>query len=176
MDSSTPQQKEEGPTEPARPDDSERTSVPTAGDGTVDEREFASRDVREGEEGGGVGERSTAAVAAELVTSEKKTDDLVAVPGQREPPSSSETESTRDSTGGGGESKEELGEVTPEETKDPASEEAPVVSASSSVEMGSPGHSDDVAHDDSPTQTNPPNLVERTDSMSSEALLLPREQ
>lgn len=123
---------------------------------------------KEGEgEGGG---ESRAAVSSE----EKRDGSATEPSSQREP--AVEAEPTAD-TPCEEDSDKKLFKVTPKHPPSP-SEDAPVVNGSSSVEMGSPANSDSGAQDnnDSPTQTDSPNPVERTDSMSSGALLLPREQ
>ena len=111
------------------------------------------------------------------VSSEEKRDDSATEPSsQREP--AIEAEPTADAdTPCGEDSDKKLFKVTPKHPPSP-SEDAPVVNGSSSVEMGSPADSDSGPQDNnnSPTQTDSPNPVERTDSMSSGALLLPREQ
>ncbi|CAI8017393.1 Serine/threonine-protein kinase 32A [Geodia barretti] len=182
--STPPQQKDEGGEkvtgERKEEEEEEReiNSVPTdaAGDGgdrESDRKLIASGGEKEG--GGGGGEEESGTVAG--VTSEQ---DMTVAPTPRDTTTATiEIESTRDTHKGAEGSEREPVIVMPNNPAAP-SEDAPVISGSSSVEMGSPAHSDDGAHDDnvSPTQTDSPNLnpVERTDSMSSGALLLPREQ
>ena len=128
------------------------------------------------EEGEG-GEKESKMTGDEATFEEKRTE---TPPSRREDATTTttatiETELTKEILHGGGgtsdDGERELKKAAPNDSASP-SEDAPVVSGSSSVEMGSPAHSDA----DSPAQTNSPTPVERTDSMSSGALLLPREQ